>query len=230
MQIMIHTASNPQIKYTLPFSKIIAWLKTKRNLYNNLKKENRMLEIGPGVPRITGFETVNLINTSETDYIVDAAKRLPFSDNTFSVIYASHVLEHTVWYQLDDTIKEWVRILAPAGKLEIWVPDGYKICKAFVECEDKKTNKYIMSDGWFRFNEEKDPCIWANGRIFTYGDGTGNLLNPNWHHSIFSYRYLKILLSRNGLINIRRLHKTEVRGYDHGWINLGIVGEKPKYD
>ena len=28
------------------------------------------------------------------DYVVDAAGSLPFSDATFDVIYASHVLEH----------------------------------------------------------------------------------------------------------------------------------------
>lgn len=225
---MIETASNPQSKHSpLFFYKILWWIKTKWNLNNNSKLSNRKLEIGPGTPRVSGFETINLIDTSETDYILDAGRKLPFADNTFDVVYASHVLEHTVWYQLIDTVREWVRILNSGGRLEIWVPDGHKICKAFVKCEDQGTNKYIMKDGWFRFNDAQDPCIWVNGRIFTYGDGTGNLNNPNWHHAIFSYRYLKLLLMEAGLQNVRKLKKGEVRGYDHGWINLGVVGEKP---
>jgi hypothetical protein len=69
--------------------------------------------------------------------------------------------------------------------------------------------------------------LWAAGRIFTYGDGTGNPNDPNWHRAIFSPRYLKEILRKLGFKNIREMNHSEVRGYDHGWINLGVKGEKP---
>ena len=62
------------------------------------------------------------------DYVYDAGKPLPFEDNTFDLVYASHVLEHIPWYKVEEVVKEWVRILKPGGVLEVWVPDGLKIC------------------------------------------------------------------------------------------------------
>jgi SAM-dependent methyltransferase len=185
----------------------------------------RFLEIGPGNNRIAGFETVDIVPKRNVDFVRDCAKRLPFNNCTFDIVYSSHVLEHMPWYQVEEVLREWVRILKPGGVLEIWVPDGLKICQAFVDAESLGKN-YIDLDGWYRFNSEKDPCLWAGGRIFSYGDGTDNSKSPNWHKSIFSKRFLKLIMERTGLENIVDMKKSEIRGDDHGWINLGIKGIK----
>ncbi len=185
----------------------------------------RMLEIGPGNQRIQGFETLDISGGNDIDYIVDAMKALPFGYNTFDVIYAGHVLEHIPWYLTVKVLMEWKRILKPKGRLEVWVPDGLKICKALVDFELHGDN-YIEKDGWYRYNPEQEVCRWASGRIFAYGDGTENTGHPNWHRALFTPRYLKQVFETAGFTNIRLLDKTEIRGYDHGWINLGIVGEK----
>ncbi|QQE12445.1 methyltransferase domain-containing protein [Planctomycetota bacterium] len=203
------------------FSKI----KTKFNLIRNRRREHRMLEIGPGESRIKNFETLNIVNGHNVDYVADAASKLPFNDDTFDTVYASHILEHIPWYQTADALSEWIRILKPNGTLEVWVPNGLKIAKAFIDAE-LGNNNYIEDDGWYRFNPEKDPCMWASGRIFTYGDGTGNPTSPNWHRALFSPRRLEEAFSKAGLINIQQMKNQQVRGYDHGWINLGISGIK----
>jgi SAM-dependent methyltransferase len=190
----------------------------------NRSRRPRLLEIGPGSERIMGFETMNISWTSATDYVYDAAKALPFKDNTFDLIYASHVLEHIPWYQTAQTLSEWRRILKDDGALEIWVPDGLKICRAFVAAEDEGSPEF-QRDGWYRFNEERDPATWAAGRIFSYGDGTGARGHSNWHHALFSERRLRQLLERVGYKHVRLLSSTDVRGYDHGWINLGLRAE-----
>jgi SAM-dependent methyltransferase len=199
--------------------------RTYAKLIINSRKEVRRLEIGSGPKRLKEFETLDIAPGWNIDYVWDAAKKLPFKDNTFELIYASHVLEHISWYKVEDTLKEWTRILKPGGWLEIWVPDGLKICKTLVDYELYGKN-YIDKDGWYRYNPEKDPCKWAAGRLFTYGDGRGNPKGPNWHRSIFTERYLRMLFEKAGLKNIRKLSNTEVRGYDHGWINLGMAGTK----
>ena len=198
---------------------------TRINLFRNLNKSHRLLEIGSGTSRIPGFETLDIIAGKNVDYVLDCTKRLPFKNETFELIYASHILEHVPWYTLRQTLDEWVRILKKGGRLEIWVPDGLKICKAFVDAELNE-NDYTHLDGWYRFNPEKDPCMWAAGRIFTYGDGDGNSKSPNWHRSLLSPRYLRLLMERAGLERIGELNKDKVRGYDHGWINLGLKGTK----
>ena len=77
-------------------------------------------------------------------------------------------------------------------------------------------------DGWYRFNEDRDPCVWAAGRIFTYGDGEGTLGDPNLHLALFSPRYLGKCLVNAGFRDVVEQDRTKVRGYDHGWINLGF--------
>ena len=198
---------------------------TKINLIRNKSKQYRCLEIGPGNERISGFETLNLVSGREVDYVLDASGKLPFTDNTFDLIYASHILEHVPWYQVDNTLCEWVRILKTGGRLEIWVPDGLKICKALVDFETFGED-YISKDGWYKFNPDKEPCVWAAGRLFTYGDGKGKKDHPNWHRALFTPRYLKQLLEAVDLVALRTLEAEDVRGHDHGWINLGMVGVK----
>lgn len=205
-----------------PISAAVTW----GNLHRRRRPHERKLEIGPGAQRMAGFETLNCMFWPHVDYVCDATKKLPFADNTFALLYASHILEHVAWYQTVDVLREWVRILRPGGALEIWVPNGLKICRAFVDAEQGLGDPF-QNDPWTRFNDERDSCKWACGRIFTYGDGSGRANDPNWHRSIFSPRYLRKVMQQAGLIDVTEMDRTQVRGYDHGWINLGMKGVKP---
>lgn len=205
---------------------VCRWTITCVNLLRNRRKKNRQLEIGPGDKRLDGFETLNIMAEWNVDYIIDATRKLPFKENTFQLIYASHILEHVAWYQTERTLREWVRVLEPRGTLEVWVPNGLEICRVFVDYETTGEDRTHL-DGWYRFNPEKDPCKWASGRIFTYGDGTGKSAHPNWHRAVFSPRYLEKLFETVGLTEVRQMELSEVRGHNHGWINLGFQGTKP---
>jgi len=213
----------------IPFRKTLknirGWFRTKFLLWHRHRRLERRLEIGCGGQRIEGFETLNMVSGRYVDYVLDASKQLPFRDNSFELIYASHVLEHIPWYQTEAVLSEWVRILKPEGRLEVWVPDGVKICRAFVDAELHDDN-YIDKDGWYRYNPERDPCKWASGRIFTYGDGKGSPSSPNWHRAIFSRRFLKLIMGKAGLHDVHEMERSQVRGEDHGWITLGMTGTK----
>lgn len=201
------------------------YLTTRINLLKYEDKSNRRLEIGPGSKRVLGFETLNIVPGKHVDYVLDCTKKLPFKEEIFELIHASHVLEHVPWYMVQQTLNEWVRILKRGGQIEIWVPDAVKICKAYIDAELSENN-YIHLDGWYKFNPEKDPCVWAAGRMYTYGDGLGNPKSPNWHRALFSPRYLKLIMDRAGLKDIEDLTREEIRSEDHGWINLGAKGTK----
>jgi ubiquinone/menaquinone biosynthesis C-methylase UbiE len=161
----------------------------------------------------------------EGDFVVGDAENLPFPDNTFDVIYASHILEHTPWYKIEETLREWVRVLKINGEIEIWVPDGLKIAQAFCDAEMAKNEDY-KQDGWYKFNNEKDPNKWFSGRMFSYGDGLGTRGHFNFHLSSFSERYLTKIMLNAGLKDVVRLSDKDCRGCSHGWINLGIKGTK----
>lgn len=209
----------------LPLTLLQRFVQTPALLLARARRKGRKLEIGPGPRKIEGFEALNVVGGSNVDYIWNAARRLPFRSNTFSVIYASHVLEHIPWYNTESVLTDWVRVLAPNGRLEIWVPDGLKICKAFVEAEEQGSVDY-QKDGWYRFNDARDPCVWASGRVFSYGDGLATPGHPNWHLAMFSRRYLERALKNAGCRHVEPLDASQVRGHDHGWINLGLVGIK----
>ena len=209
-----------------PIKRFCWQIKSRIRMVQFAGKSGRMLEIGPGSERIKGFETLSIIGGAEVDYVCDASGRLPFPDGTFELICASHILEHIPWYNTLSTLVEWARVLKAKGVLELWVPDALKICEALVEFERNGVDNSHL-DGWYRLNDEKDPCKWAAGRIFTYGDGKGTLDHPNWHRALFTPRYLEKLMRDAGLVDIAPLVKDEIRGHDHGWINLGLKGVKP---
>lgn len=183
------------------------------------------LELGPGSSPIKGFISMDIVERKGVDYVGDVSKRLPFADGEFDVVYASHVLEHIAWYDVQRILKDWVRVVKPGGALEIWVPDGLKICEAVVKHEHDPQLHARVPDKWLRQNKDSDPCTWANGRIF-YGDsGTGAARQASFHKSMFTPRYLEKVLRQAGLVQVHRLAKP--RGVDHGWINLGMGGVRP---
>lgn len=55
-------------------------------------------------------------------------RRLPFKDQSFSTIYASHVLEHFHARETRAIIGEWIRVLRHDGELQVFVPNLEWIC------------------------------------------------------------------------------------------------------
>lgn len=198
------------------------YVSTPARLRRNAQKAERKLEIGPGAKRVEGFETVNVVAGREVDYVADATRPLPFPDATFDVVFASHILEHTPWFALEATIAEWSRLLKKNGQLEVWVPDGYKLCKFIADIEEG-IERTEWHDGWRPFNTDNNPMKWANGRVL-YGVRHDY---PSWHTAIITPNQLMQLFAKAGLTDLSVMPETETRGVKHGWINLGVRGRKP---
>ena len=182
------------------------------------------LELGPGASPLKGFVGVDVVKRP-TNVVADVSERLPFDDESFDLVYASHVLEHMPWYDNVKILKEWARVLRRGGTMEIWVPNALKVCEALIRHERNPTLNNQIPDKWARRNPDRDPCVWANGRTF-YGDsGAGLARAASFHRSMYSPRYLKKVMTQAGLGSVTLL--VTPRGVDHGWINLGMVGTKP---
>jgi len=173
------------------------------------------LEIGPGGdPVDPAWDIMDMVNRAYVNIKHDARiLPLPIEDNTYKLVYMSHVLEHIPWTQTDKFLKEIYRILKPGGSVEIWVPDLRKLVEAWLNPE------LIKNDGWYRFNPDQDPTVWFNGRLFTYGPG-----EENFHRAAFDAKHLENCLLKAGFNTCELLSKP--RSYDHGWINLGLKGIK----
>lgn len=77
--------------------------------------------------------------------IHDVRKPLPFEDNYFSVIYASHLLEHLYLEEAKLLLNECFRILGPNGILRMVVPDFKSIIITYIEDTGKSKDQEIIS-------------------------------------------------------------------------------------
>jgi predicted SAM-dependent methyltransferase len=83
----------------------------------------RRLHIG-GKRKHEGWEVVNINPAPHVDHLRDASDLSIFPDNAITEIYASHVVEHFDCVDvLFSTLREWLRVLKPGGKIFISVPN-----------------------------------------------------------------------------------------------------------
>lgn len=84
---------------------------------------SRKLHIG-GTLKTPGWEVLNAIPGEHVDFVGDAANLSNFDDNQFSILYASHILEHLDYVdEINTALSEWYRVLETGGKLYVSVPD-----------------------------------------------------------------------------------------------------------
>lgn len=86
------------------------------------------LHLGCGPRCIPGFVHVDAQPAPHVD-IVGPVEHLPMDDNSASLIYASHVLEHFGRHAYKAALMEWFRVLKPGGVLRLSVPD-FAACAA----------------------------------------------------------------------------------------------------
>jgi len=81
-------------------------------------------------------------------FVHDLRKPLPFSNNSFNIIYSSHVLEHLYLDDAQKLLKECFRVLKPTGIMRIVIPN----LKIYVEdyIKEKEQGKKLAAD---RLNE-----------------------------------------------------------------------------
>lgn len=190
----------------------------------------RYLDIGPGSSKLEGFETLDFEKRDNVDYVADASGPLPFEDNAFDLIHASHVLEHIHWGLTKQSLVEWVRILKPDGWLEIWVPDGMKAMYAYFHAINR--NKKILT----KLCGRKNMCkIVRNPEHFLFGVlyswiGVEGYKNSG-HQAMFGELYLMDMFRSVSLVNVSKMAASEAMVHKSkrpNWINLGVKGQKPK--
>jgi predicted SAM-dependent methyltransferase len=169
----------------------------------------RKLDIGAARnrPVARDFETADCCQPC--DHLVKWGESpLPFDDGSFGEVYTSHTLEHVPWFQTPAALAELHRILAPGGLLEVWVPNFAYLVECYL--------RGACGDQWYKFNPDRDPMVWLNGRLFTYGPG-----DENWHRAVFSPESLAGHLGAAGFVDIERI-PVRTRGTSHGPIDLGM--------
>lgn len=106
------------------------------------------LHVGGQVAK-DGWWTLDANEGEHVDFVMHMANLYPFPDNSVSVIYSSHVLEHCsygVGKELQSTLLEWRRVLKPGGLILASVPDLFTVASLFVnETTTDQERVYLMS-------------------------------------------------------------------------------------
>ena len=88
---------------------------------------------------------INFVSTGKNVVAHDLKKGIPFADNSFDVVYHSHVLEHFPKVEALTFIRECYRVLRPQGILRVVVPDLEQIVRMYLHCLE---NTSIGSEEW----------------------------------------------------------------------------------
>jgi SAM-dependent methyltransferase len=91
----------------------------------------RRLEIGPGPYPTSGYLHMDLYPWGPHLEAIGPMWEIPFPDDWATEIKAIQCLEHVHPSRLEDTLREWHRVLRPSGSVLVSVPNGPAIMDVF---------------------------------------------------------------------------------------------------
>lgn len=142
-----------------------------------MKPTHDRLHIGCGRKYFHGWVNVDLFSSVEADCYFDAT-RLPFVSESFSLIYACHILEHFHRHVTLSIISHWRELLMKGGVLRVAVPDFSKLCAHY------QTTGNLGDVMGLLYGGQNEPT--------------------NTHRVAFDYSYLSSLFKKAGFTEIRQ--------------------------
>ncbi len=130
---------------------------------------------------IPGFTHVDVLDAPHIDHQCSVDDFSIFADNSFGLVYASHVLEHFGRHEVQPVLNEWFRIAAPGGTLRLAVPDFEAVVKLY--------SQEGLRDG-------------KSGLVGLVCGGQRN--EYDFHKIIFDEPFLTYLLKTAGFTDVRR--------------------------
>jgi predicted SAM-dependent methyltransferase len=112
---------------------------------NCQNKNTNYLNLGCGYRFNSKWTNVDFISTGKDVIAYDLTKGIPFDENTFDLVYHSHLLEHFPKTTAETFMKECHRVLKPQGILRVVVPDFEQIVRIYLMALEKAI---AGSDEW----------------------------------------------------------------------------------
>lgn len=89
------------------------------------------------------WKNLDFVSTGEGVVAHNLLQGIPFADNSFDLVYHSHVLEHFSKADGEKFISECLRVLKPTGVIRIAIPDLERIVRTYLKClEDGLENPH----------------------------------------------------------------------------------------
>lgn len=115
-------------------SRWLSHLLIRRSAANALLNDKGgKLHLGCGARVRADWFNVDGNGDSDIDLRWDLRKPLPFASESCRLIYSEHLLEHLTREDAERVIAECYRLLKPAGRLRIGVPDAELYIRAYAE-------------------------------------------------------------------------------------------------
>mgnify|MGYP003978982593 FL=1 len=174
----------------LPFE-IKCVLKHRLALFKAKKYSGTILKLNIGCGKDTKAGYVNIDSCNRECLQLDMRERLPFDDQSVSIIYSEHFLEHLPEQYALQFLKESYRVLIAGGVFSVGVPDGQVLLESYTrKLETKEFKIHDLSD-------------------ILPGDPTRmqivNLMFRRFGHQyMYDYETLEQILTSIGFTNIRR--------------------------
>ncbi len=172
------------------------------------EKNNRIpylkLNLASGKDYQEDYVNVDLYNSNTN--LVDVqfdVRNIPYDDNTIDEIRAFQIIDHFDFFEGQQIIKEWLRVLKPGGRLWIETPDFLSSCQEFTESDSQgKINLYehFFSTPWilgmsrkFLFTEEQlvSQLNWAGFKNIRRLPASGISVNKNNAHLFLNIEAFK---------------------------------------
>ena len=93
----------------------------------------KCLNLGCGNRAHPAWTNVDFYESARNVVVCNLLKGIPFPDNTFDVVYHSHVLEHFPRSSAPGFIRECFRVLRPGGVLRVVVPDLEQAVRVYLQ-------------------------------------------------------------------------------------------------
>ena len=105
------------------------------------------LHLGCGNKHIDGYTNIDIRYIPGVDEINNVARLRNYKNNSISVIYTSHVLEHFGRWEYKDVLKRWFELLETNVILRIGVPDFEEIVKYYFKTKDLRIVSGMLYGG-----------------------------------------------------------------------------------
>jgi len=146
--------------------------------------ENEFLNLGCGSRFINNWTNIDFASNSPFVKKYNLTKGIPYDNETFKVVYHSHVLEHFSKDMANYFLSECFRVLEKNGILRIAVPDLEQICRLYIEqLNNVRSNPSSMNQSnydWITLELYDQPVRNVSGGEMAKYWSQVNILNEKW--------------------------------------------------
>jgi predicted SAM-dependent methyltransferase len=201
---------------------ITAVIRNRAFLFKSIE-DKEYLDLGCGPNTHSEFINFDYSWHPGVDICWDVTRGLPLLSQSVKGIFTEHCLEHLTLETTDYVLKECWRVLRPGGTIRIVVPDG----------ELYLTNYTRIISGAVGIKLPYAECV-SYKDLYSPIMSVNEVFRSHGHLFIHDFDTLRLLLVRNGFINVKkesfqsgRDHKLIIDSESRAIESLYVEGSKP---